>query len=289
MFSETARAKVNLTLHVGRLVSDRSSRYFGYHPLSSLVVFADYGDELNCETSAQTSLSVSGPFANGLETDRSNLVLRAYDAVAAHAQLPALKFHLVKNLPLASGIGGGSADAAAALRLLKNYALLNDEKWQEIAVSLGADVPVCLHSQTCVMSGIGEKLDFQPGKGQLPALLINPNFKVSTKTVFKAFDSTDPPEHPAPQPAANDLLDWARQGRNDLEALVSNPELTGFEDDLDFVSQKQLLRMSGSGATFVVVYKTPEEAAAAQTELLSLWQNTRPHWWVQPVMLGDEP
>jgi len=289
MFSETARAKINLTLHVGRLVDDTSDQYFGYHPLSSLVVFADFGDELKCEKADETSLSVSGPFAKGLETDRSNLILRAYDAVAAQVDLPPLKFHLVKNLPLASGIGGGSADAAAALRLMKNYVNLPGKAWHDIALSLGADVPVCLHSKTCVMSGIGDRIDFQPGKGQLSALLINPNFQVSTKTVFRAFDQTGPGKDPAQQPAADHLLEWARQGSNDLEGLVLSSDLTGFEDDLDFVSKKQLLRMSGSGATFVVVYETNAEAKEAQADLLSLWETTRPHWWVQPVMLGDLP
>jgi len=190
MFQETARAKINLNLHVGRLVEDPSHKYFGYHPLSSLVVFADYGDEVSCIAAAEMSLSITGPFAAGLEADRSNLMLRAYDAVAAQTSLPPLEFHLVKNLPIASGIGGGSADAAAVLRLLKNFVSLPEEKWLEIALSLGADVPVCYHSRTCIMTGIGENISFLNESDSVNAILVNAGDKVSTAKIFESFDQT---------------------------------------------------------------------------------------------------
>ena len=173
MHRELARAKINLNLHIGQVIDDPAHRHHGYHPLSSLVVFADYGDELSCETSQKTSLEITGPFSKGLETDESNLILKAYQRVADQVEIPKLKFNLVKNLPIASGIGGGSADAAAALRLLQNYVNLNDHDWHSIALSLGADVPVCFYSKTCIMKGIGEQIEFLENRDNLHAVLVN--------------------------------------------------------------------------------------------------------------------
>ncbi len=280
MGQEIARAKINLNLHVGKLVDKASDRYFGYHPLSSLVVFADYGDELSCERADTTSLAIRGPFSKGLETDDSNLILKAYETVRAQIDLPPLKFELVKNLPIASGIGGGSADAAAALRLLKNYGNLSDESWHEIALSLGADVPVCLQSRTCIMSGIGEKIDLLPAMGSLPAVLVNNGVQVRTGKVFETYDAGDI-RGDLEQPVGS-LLGRAVKSRNDLEltALQVEPEISELLSEL---GSAELARMSGSGATCFGVFDTTGDAEAAA----AIISKNYPDWWVQSVLLGD--
>lgn len=279
MHKEQARAKINLNLHVGQVVTDQTHPHFGYHLLTSLVVFADYGDVLTGNIADSTTLSISGPFAKGLETNDTNLVLRAYNAVKDRADIPDLAFSLTKNLPLASGMGGGSADAAAALRILKNYAKLGDDAWQAIALELGADVPVCLLSKTCVMSGIGEKIERIEGMGQLTAILVNPGLQVSTGKIFKRFDA-EPIRTDLSQPTGN-LLDRFKAGRNDLQSIAIQiaPEIRTCLEVLGPVSQ-----MSGSGATCFGLYT---DQAMAQKAAQSI-KNKYPDVWVQPVMLGDQ-
>ena len=275
MYKETARAKINLNLHVGSRVDDQGHRYFGYHPLSSLVVFADYGDELSCEKAAETSLKISGPFSAGLESGADNLILKAYEMVSVQAVLPPLAFHLVKNLPIASGIGGGSADAAAALRLMQNYVDIPQHIWLDIALALGADVPVCFHSRSCVMSGIGEKIRFQPDFESLPAVLVNPGKKVSTGAIFNLFDEDDSLDMESVKcPLRNDLQAPAIRLLGDiqqcLEAIGTQPACL-------------IQNMSGSGATCFGIFA---DMANAQLAVKALKRNF-PYWWVQPVMLGD--
>ncbi len=280
MFVETARAKVNLNLHVGRLIKDPTHPYNGYHPLSSLVVFAAIGDGLSCEEAKSTSLEISGPNGEGLEADSRNLILRAYEAVSAKAALPLINFHLVKNLPVASGIGGGSADAGAALRLLKNFVDLPDSDWMEIARSLGADVPVCFHSKTCLMTGIGEQLSFISDWGTEAALLVNPGLPLSTKQVFQHFDGLD----------SRLLIDVApmnisADGRNDLQysAIELTPEIQTCLDVLKGQKGCLVHRMSGSGATCFGIFEATEQAQKAEYQLQQLF----PHWWIKSTMLGD--
>jgi len=284
MFTETARAKINLNLHVAGLAQDPSHKYFGYHPLSSLVVFADYGDELSCEISEQTTLEISGPFSKGLETDNSNLILKAYRAASEKTELPPLKFHLVKNLPIASGIGGGSADAAAALRLLKKYTELPDSDWLAFALSLGADVPVCFHSKTSIMRGIGEIIDFQPSLGNLPALLINPGKSVRTGEIFRIFDA-HAADNKLDQPEIIGALENALFGRNDLSNHAKSvvPEIRDVIKALISCMGCQVARLSGSGATCFGVFANRETQNEAYDSLKSLY----PDWWIQPVRLGD--
>ncbi len=280
---ELVRAKVNLNLHVGRVIDDPSHPHHGYHPLSSLVVFADYGDELSCEPALETSLEISGPFSRGLEADETNLVLRAYQAVAEQAVIPSLKFHLIKKLPIASGIGGGSADAAAALRLLQNYVKLSDDDWHSIALSLGADVPVCLYSKTCVMSGIGEDLEFKFGLGTLSAVIINPAIAVSTGKVFKAFDRDD--DIADLTQTSGNLLDMTLAGRNDLQHIAAaiDAEIQLCIDELMTCDGQVLVRMSGSGATCFAVFQDVETATIMSNNISKKF----PHWWVRSVTLGD--
>src|SRR4051794_13788122 len=184
MISERASAKINLHLHVvGR-------RPDGYHLLDSLVVFAGAADRLTVEP-GELSLTVTGPFAAGLETESDNLVLRAARALAAHAGVPATgRLVLEKILPVASGIGGGSADAAATLRLLSRFWGLDvgQGTLAGLAARLGADVPVCVASHAAVMSGIGEVLAPAPVLPEVGIVLVNPGVAVSTPAVFRARD-----------------------------------------------------------------------------------------------------
>jgi len=280
MFTETARAKINLNLHVGKRVDDPARKYFGYHPLSSLVVFADYGDELSCEETAnETSLKISGPFADGLDVGASNLVLKAYQAVSEKCDLPHLSFQLTKNLPVASGIGGGSADAAAALRLMGRFVDLTEPQWLEIALSLGADVPVCYHSKTCIMSGIGQDISFLEPGGSMAAVLVNPGSPVSTAEVFQHF-AKEGSGNIGPQ-KSGDLLERFAMSHNDLQyaACQINPDVTACLDALrDYPA-----RMSGSGATCFALTPDFDQAVRLATKLKDRYSN----WWVQTVMLGE--
>ncbi|WP_371396977.1 4-(cytidine 5'-diphospho)-2-C-methyl-D-erythritol kinase [Fretibacter rubidus] len=288
--TETARAKINLTLHIGRVIGDPSDPYYGYHPLDSLVVFADVGDRLRSEVSDVTSLHIDGPFGAGLEADERNLILKAYKAVALKADIPPLKFTLTKVLPVASGIGGGSADAAAALRILMRHAELSADEWQVIALSLGADVPVCVMSSTAHMSGIGGDLHGLTGLGSLQAVLVNPGVAVSTGAVFKAFDTGHPAwgevrETPRPQLSRGDLLARAKDGRNDLQppATAQQPLIQTVLEALSRQEGCALSRMSGSGATCFGLFSNAEMAKAAANAIAE----NHPDWWVVPTVLGE--
>lgn len=279
MFTQKAPAKVNLNLHVGELIRETGHEYCGYHPLSSLVAFADFGDELTCELADETHLDISGPYANDLAADKDNLVLNAYDLIGAHADLPPLKFHLVKNLPVASGIGGGSADAAAALRLLGNYAVFPESKWMKFAQKLGADVPVCFKSQTCLMTGIGDKLSVIPNINPQPALLVNPGVALKTGAVFKKFDQLSKTENIHENP-----LNIGMSGRNDLQvpAIQTEPKISDCLKMLQDQTKCFVHRMSGSGATCFGFFDSLEAAKQASRNI----QSAYPKWWVKAVTLG---
>ena len=282
---EKARAKVNLSLHIGAPIADPDDRFYGYHPLDSLVAFADIGDDVSCEVADTTSLTINGPFADGLEADENNLILKAYAAVAKLSDVPPLKFHLVKNLPVASGIGGGSADAAAALRLMKHYVELSEEKWLEIALSLGADVPVCFHSKTTRMCGIGEKLCELTNLGAISAVLINPGIAIGTGSVFQKFDAANTHIAPKEQMTEGDLLSRTLAGTNDLETISMSlcPEIG---DVLRYMASQpgcQLARMSGSGATCFALFERDAQAHVAVEAISKL----HPDWWVVATRIGD--
>lgn len=283
--SGLAPAKVNLFLHVGPLEAD------GYHPLASLVVFADVGDRLAVERAERLSLAVTGPFAHALEGEGDNLVLRAVRALGAAAGIgePGLRITLGKQLPVAAGLGGGSSDAGAALKLARD-ALglpLDDGALAEIAAGIGADGPMCLHARAAWAEGRGDVLTFETGLPPLPALLVNPGVPSSTGAVYRAFDddATGAANRPRP-PSAWDLssvIDWLAGQRNDLqapaislapaigEALAATADLPG----------ARLARMSGSGATVFALFDTTAAAGAA-AEALSA---RHPDWWVRPTVL----
>ena len=222
-----------------------------------------------------TTLSISGPFGAGLTADNDNLILRALTAAKAAPQNVTLE----KHLPVSAGIGGGSANAAAILRLCSVDDL-------QTTISLGADVPVCLHSKTAHMTGIGEDVTVMPGMGQLPALLINPSVAVSTGAIFKAFDAaTDIREMPRPLKTSGDLLARALDGRNDLEPIaMSQAPIIG--DVLRLLASQpgcQLARMSGSGATCFGLFESDRALRQAEAAIRA----QAPEWWIQPTLLGD--
>ena len=275
MHKEQARAKINLTLHVGRVIKDPSAPYYGYHPLDSLVVFADIGDELEIFDAEKTTLSIGGPFGMGLTAEGDNLILRALKAANASPQSVTLE----KHLPVSAGIGGGSANAAAILRMC-------DIDDVGMAVSLGADVPVCLRSETAHMTGIGEDVTLIPDMGQLHALLVNPRVAVSTGAIFKAFDaSPDIRETPRPMRANGDLLSRALDGRNDLEpiAMAQAPVIGDVLRMLASQNGCQLARMSGSGATCFGVFESSRALRKAEAAIRA----QAPEWWCVATLLGD--
>lgn len=271
---ELARAKVNLTLHVGRVITD-ADRFHGYHPLDSLVVFADIGDVITVEPADAYSLEIIGPFADALKSEADNLVSRAVRVAAGLIQEGLgkdgnVRVTLDKRLPVSSGLGGGSADAAAVLRALVPETVPR-EKLMEVALSLGADVPACVMNRTLRMTGIGDSLAAVPGVGSVAAVLANPGVAVSTPEVFRRFDSGgDIRETPRPQKHEGNLLARAQDGRNDLEppAIARVPEVGELIRDMSAQAGCKLARMSGSGASVFGVFGSDAEAKAAAATLL---------------------
>ncbi|MCO4053121.1 MAG: 4-(cytidine 5'-diphospho)-2-C-methyl-D-erythritol kinase [Bosea sp.] len=291
MLSTRAPAKVNLNLAV------HGRRLDGYHELVSLVAFAGVGDGLTLEPGPAPSLVIAGPFRRALAADGANLVLKAVGHL--HALLPGLVagcFTLVKRLPVASGIGGGSADAAAALRLLArlNGLPMTEPALIEAAWRTGADVPVCLASKACVMSGAGESLGQRLRLAPLNAVLVNPGVAVSTAAVFAALGLA-PGESlgsasPSHEPAGPEGLDaaglaaWLRDGPgNDLEAAACRaaPAIADALAALAEAGDCRLARMSGSGATCLGVYADCRASAAAARRIAA----RHPGWWVKATVL----
>jgi 4-diphosphocytidyl-2-C-methyl-D-erythritol kinase len=267
---EAAPAKINLALHV------RHRRPDGYHALETIFAFAEDGDVLRATPADRLSLTIGGPFAAGLESDDGNLVMRAARALGQSCGFePAVAFHLEKNLPVASGIGGGSADAAAALRLLARMhgIVTDDRRLADVAAALGADVPACLCSETVRGEERGDELQPIPAASLtgLPLLLVNPRLPLATGPVFKAWDGID--RGPL---AAGDPLAAAQAGRNDLQppAIRLLPEIAVVLDALahDGVI---LARMSGSGATCFALF----ESLGARDRSDTAIARSRPGWW----------
>lgn len=263
-----ARAKINLTLHVGRVIRD-AERFHGYHPLNSLVAFADVGDRLDFTSGPRLRLAIEGPFADALDTDERNLVVRAARAAERLGADTRLAIRLTKALPVASGLGGGSADAAAVLRALLPDLRPGHPRLMETALGLGADVPACVHSRTLRMTGIGETLSPLPGLGRVSAVLANPGVAVSTAEIFRRFDAHDPPDTPRPQvpvkASGGTLLERALAGRNDLEpvARALEPRIGELADAMATQPGCELARMSGSGASVFGLFSGAEPARAA--------------------------
>ena len=272
--TEAAPAKVNLYLHLTGRRDD------GYHLLDSLVAFAEIGDSLRAEPAETLSLRVTGPFAGGLSAEPDNLVLRAARALATEAGVAAgARIVLEKNLPVASGIGGGSADAAAALRLLCRVWGLSPDRavLARLAGGLGADVPACLFGRTCRMGGIGERLEPAPTLPQCGIVLVNPGIPVATPDAFRAqrgawsSRATLPAGWADSEAMARDLAPL----RNDLEpaAVALRPVIGNVLVALAALPGCLLARMSGSGATCFGLFADRPTAGRAVSEM------RQTGWW----------
>lgn len=269
--AETGWAKINLALHVRRRRAD------GYHDIETIFAFADFGDMLTVRASDDVTLAIRGPFGAGLPADEDNLVMRAARALAGARNIAAgAALTLDKRLPVASGIGGGSADAAAALRLLNRFWGIGADEaaLRAIAAPLGADVPACVGSRTQRGDGAGEQLrglaaDDLRGKA---VLLVNPGVPLATGPVFAAWDGIDRGALAGGPPLA------AAQGaRNDLQAPAVSlcPAIGAVLEALAARPGAALTRMSGSGATCFALFEADADAEAARAAIAAAY----PGWW----------
>jgi 4-diphosphocytidyl-2-C-methyl-D-erythritol kinase len=271
-----ARAKVNLYLHITGRRAD------GYHLLDSLIVFAEGGDAIEARAANKLDLAIDGPFADGLESGPDNLVLRAAGALQAltgSAQGAAIR--LTKNLPIASGIGGGSADAAATLHALCDLWEVRPDRdaLLQLTAKLGADVPVCLAGKPSFVGGIGEEIAPAAGLPNSWLLLVNPRVATPTPAVFKARRGDFSGAGRWPQPP-RDFADFAArlaQCRNDLtEAAISvTPQIRDVLAAIEALPDCALARLSGSGATCFGLFADERSARSAEQRLRA----GHPHWW----------
>lgn len=267
-----APAKINLTLHV------TGQRPDGYHLLDSLVCFADFGDSIVVKPADKLSLTIKGPFGAQLEASDDNLVLRAARLLDPTR---GAEITLIKRLPVASGIGGGSADAAASLRALAQLWGLPLPSAQTVA-ALGADVPVCLRSSLSRMQGVGEKITHMGSGPNCGVILVNPGVAISTPSVFKALASkqnplmTEPLLEPSDEKADLRWLGWLAQQRNDLEpaAIAQEPVIAEVLENLRALPGVKLARMSGSGATCFALADLDVCAG------LDGMRDKHPDWWI---------
>lgn len=280
-----APAKVNLFLHVGPVSED------GYHPLASLVAFANLGDGLTVEPAERLSLTLTGPFGQGLGDGGDNLILKALRALGAATEAgdPPLAVTLDKQLPIAAGLGGGSSDAGAALKAAREVLglSLDDASLADIAASVGADGPMCLHARAVWAEGRGDRLTFEPRLPPLSAVLINPGAPSPTGAVYRAHDAgrATTADHPGPPGdwTLSTVIDWLAVQRNDLEApaVTLQPAIGVVLSEAARLPGVRLARMSGSGATVLALFDTAETAADAARGLSLV----RPDWWVRATTL----
>lgn len=277
-----APAKVNLFLHVGGPDAE------GYHPVSSLAVFADVGDRVALSPAEAPSLTVTGPFGGRTGPDGDNLVSRALAALGG----PPLAVRLDKRLPVAAGLGGGSSDAGAALRLARPLAApeMDDAALEALAASLGADGAVCLWARAALCEGRGERLSPAPALPPIAAVLVNPGVDCPTGAVYRAYDKgpgpfrADRPDLPARFDTVEDLAVCLARCRNDLEpaAVALRPEIGAALAWLRARPETRLARMSGSGATVFALCRGPAEARRLAADAAA----ARPDWWTAACALG---
>lgn len=283
-----APAKINLFLHVGAPAAD------GYHPLCSLMVFADVGDKVSIHEADALSFHIQGPFLGALVAEADNLVMRAARALLAKARgpQPPIGLSLEKVLPVAAGLGGGSSDAGAALRLVREVMglAITDEELEAVAASLGADGAACLWGRPVLAEGRGERLSPAPGLPVMEAVLVNPRVAVSTPAVYGAFDAASrfgdvaPPPLPDAFESVEEVAAWASLMRNDLEAPAVSlaPQIGDVLATLADERETLLARMSGSGATCFAICGSDIEADALADRVAHL----QPRWWVKRCRLG---
>lgn len=273
MMKETGWAKINVALHIRRRRSD------GYHDLETVFAFIDQGDDIQCEVSDRDHLIVDGEFAAGLDAGGDNLVTQAVDILrrcGGAERVPPLRICLTKNLPVAAGIGGGSADAAAMARLVRDHFLpeIGHDQLQRLVAPLGADVASCVASETCLGTGTGgdiHRIETLRLAG-MPVLLVNPRQPVSTGPIFKAWDQMDRGPLFVGQDVRGDLL----AARNDLQrpAVAQCPAIADILTVLGGM-RPWLARMSGSGATCFALFDSAADRDSAAAHLAAY----HPVWW----------
>lgn len=261
--------------------------------MSSLVAFADVGDRVRVAHADRMSLTVSGPFAGALAPDEDNLILRVLRTLGHAAGIgePSLALTLEKNLPIAAGLGGGSSDAGAALKLA-HRALgldLSDEALARMSCVVGADGPMCLAMRSAWAEGIGDRLTFEPALPPLHAVLANPGRPSPTGAVYRAYDAGPPQSADRPAPPADwsaaSVIDWLAGQRNDLEAPAAALEpAIGVALSEMAATGARLTRMSGSGATVFGLFDTADAAARAAADL----RDEHGDWWVRATVLGGD-
>jgi 4-diphosphocytidyl-2-C-methyl-D-erythritol kinase len=281
---ELARAKVNLALHI------TGQREDGYHMLDSLVVFPEVGDQISVEPAPHLSLQITGEFSAKIQGDPAdNLVIKAAKMLAEHVpSASGAQIELDKSLPVAAGIGGGSADAAATLRALSKIwdASPSPADLSKLSLSLGADVPMCLEEKPARIRGIGEIIEPLSGFPSGAIVLVNPLIEVSTPTIFHALEKKDNaplPEMPAQFESMKALANWLKTCRNDLQkpAISQASEISEVLDLLASQPETLLARMSGSGATCFALAETLQSAQAIASHL----QEARENWWIRAARI----
>ncbi len=283
--SRAAHAKINLSLHV------TGKRADGYHLLESLISFATLHDIITVEPHDALALTLTGPFAPVLHADSSeNLLCKTAKTLAyALGRTPDVHITLDKHIPIGAGIGGGSADAACLLHLLQILwkSTLAEEEIYALALSLGADVPICYHGKTMLVEGIGEVLTPLPFPHHIPAVLINPLRSLSTIAVFRHGVAQFSPAHlhHAPPEETNDFITWLHHKNNDLQAPATllMPDIHEIITLLRQQTGCVLARMSGSGATCFGLFASQEQSMNATATL----RHTHPHWWIQNTLIGN--
>jgi 4-diphosphocytidyl-2-C-methyl-D-erythritol kinase len=278
---EFAPAKINLSLRVGQ--RDEA----GYHPIDSLVVFADWGDEVRVRDAPGLMLTAAGDASRDLCEQDQNLVLKTARVVQKHAGIQdGAEIHLQKTIPVAAGMGGGSADAAATLRALNRlWGLgMSQDELAQLAIMIGADVPACIYSRPLRMRGIGDWIELLDPFPSFHAVIVNPGVPVSTRDVFDAFDRRSPVASIETPPCSDDVMAWLIDEPNDLQvpAVVLAPQITLSLDALNAQNGSRLVRMSGSGASCFGLYKSAELASLAAEKIRS----DHPDWVVQATTLG---
>ncbi len=287
-----APAKVNLFLHVGPLGAD------GYHPICSLMVFADIGDQVRLAPAASMAFEARGLFSEALGVGGDNLVPRARDRLLAEFKVAPAPFRLTldKRLPIAAGLGGGSADAAATLNLITDFLTASgadppgETRLEDIARELGADVAACLRSRCVIARGRGDRLAPAPPMPPLDVVLANPGAPSSTRAVYRAFDAApgerraDVPNLPRAFQSVLDVVDFMRAARNDLEApaVASQPLIGEALAVLRAEPETRLARMSGSGATCFSLCESSRDARRLADRLAAV----HPGWWARACRLG---
>jgi 4-diphosphocytidyl-2-C-methyl-D-erythritol kinase len=287
MASRLAPAKVNLFLHVGPPDAE------GFHPLCSLMAFADVGDRVGIQL-GEGSLVTSGPFARALGSERDNLIWTAVRALVAELDRPMaeLSMSLDKQLPIASGLGGGSSDAGAVLRLIRDVFApqIDDGRLERVAAQVGSDGPACLWARPVVAEGRGERLSAAPAFPALDAVLVNPGVAVPTPAVYRRLDARGdfgeitPPPMPDAFEGPQEMAAWLARQRNDLEAPAIGvaPEVGTVLEMLRDEPETLLARVSGSGGT---CFALCADDIAAET-LAERIEALAPKWWVRRCRLG---